>query len=71
MPDREDIMNWYAIYGRTLKRHDRTNLQSDPRSTVSLEKVQPKSSAENKENEQSDKQRQETAEKEKEQECNS
>jgi len=65
-------VDWYAIYGRSLIKLDRTNLQPDPRhADDGDEKVQSKSSAENKENEQSEEQRQEIAEKEEEQECNS
>jgi hypothetical protein len=65
-------MDWYVIYGRSLIKLDRTNIQPDPRHADNgNEKVQPEPSAEDKENKQSDKQRQETAEKKEEQKCNS
>jgi hypothetical protein len=64
-------MDWYAIYGRSLVKLDRTNLQPNPRhADDGDEKVQSESDKEDSKDNKNSK-RQKEAPKEKEQECNS
>jgi len=64
-------MDWYAIYGWSLIKLDRANLQPNPRHADDGDaKVQPESSKEDSKDNKNSK-RQKEAPKEKEQECNS